>query len=116
MYLMCGPRQLFFHCGAGMPNDWTPLHEDESKATLLKVQSNKSTAIGDQISHTDFFLLNSSSQDLATKIKFALWIKPNWNEQAEAEGPILVTHRLEGHLIHHLNQDTSESKRDAKIN
>ena len=25
MYLMCGPRQLFFQCGPEMPKGWTPL-------------------------------------------------------------------------------------------
>ena len=25
MYLMCGPRQLFFRCGPEMPKCWTPL-------------------------------------------------------------------------------------------
>ena len=26
MYLICGPRQFFFQCGAEMPKIWTPWH------------------------------------------------------------------------------------------
>ena len=28
VYLMCGPRQLFFHCGPEKPKGWTPLLGD----------------------------------------------------------------------------------------
>ena len=30
LYLMCGPRQLFFHCGPEMPKGWTPLVKEHS--------------------------------------------------------------------------------------
>ena len=31
MYLMCGPRQLFFQCGTEMPKGWTLLGEKEGQ-------------------------------------------------------------------------------------
>ena len=40
VYLMCGPRQLFFfHCGPEKPKDWTPLPGNITKVPLWEFYS-----------------------------------------------------------------------------
>ena len=40
MYLMCGPRQLFFQCGPETPKGWTPLEGVSISYHCLTVGSN----------------------------------------------------------------------------